>query len=347
MTAMPTMVPERWAQRPSPAPVVQCLLALAEARTLASRAEAARVHNRELREQVRRQRLAARDRCDQLRVGVQDARRDRAAGAFAGPGPGSSAAAGPAPAGPAKRLLHLHVEYAQRRDPALRAELAGAYDSFALSVARQFHSRREAPEDLAQVARIGLLYALDRFEPARKVPFIPFARATIVGELKRHVRDRTWSMRVPRSLQERYLAVVRALEELTHELGRSPRISELAARAGLTDEQVLEAIELSDAQHPLSLDAPFGDGEGPWLDPASEDDGLGAVEGRALLDVLMARLSERERRILHLRFVEELTQAEIGARMGISQMHVSRLLRRAIDRASVIATRDPEMMSAA
>jgi RNA polymerase sigma-B factor len=324
VTTMPTRIPERWAQEPSPAPVVQCLLTLAEARTLASRAQAARVHNRELRDEVRRQRLAARDRCDQLRLGVQDARRNRAAG----PGPRSSAAGRPAPVGPAKHLLHLHVEYAQHRDPALRTELARAYDSFALSVARQFRSRRETPEDLAQVARIGLLYALDRFEPARKVPFAPFARATIVGELKRHVRDRTWSMRVPRSLQERYLAVVRALEELTHELGRSPRIPELAARAGLTDEQVLEAIELGDAQRPLSFDAPFGDGDGPALDPASEDSEFGAVEGRALLDVLMARLSERERRILHLRFVEELTQAEIARQLGLSQMSISRLLTR-------------------
>jgi RNA polymerase sigma-B factor len=248
------------------------------------------------------------------------------------PGRRSHAVPRPAAGEDAKPLLALHVEYAQRHDPALRTELAAAYDSFALSVARHFRSRREGREDLAQVAWIGLLYALDRFEPGRELPFIPFARATIVGELKRQIRDRTWSMRVPRSLQEHYLVVVRVLEELTQELGRSPRIPELAARAALTDEQVLEAIELGESQRPLSFDAPLGDTDGPPLDPASEDRQFGAVERRALLDALLARLSQRERRVLHLRFVEELTQAEIAKQLGVSQMNVSRLLARILAR---------------
>jgi len=302
-----------------------------EARSLTSRALAAIGQNRDLRDEVRRQRLAALHECDELRLRLEHARRSRA-GILSPPCRPSHAPARPGAGEDSERLLQLHGEYAQHHDPAVRAELAAAYDSFALSVARKFRSRREGHEDLAQVARIGLLYALDRFEPERELPFIPFARATIVGELKRQIRDRSWSMRVPRSLQEHYLVVVRVLEELSQELGRSPRIPELAERAGLTDEQVLEAIELGDAQRPLSFDAPFGDDDGPTLDPGSEDGEFGAVERRAVVDGLLARLSERERRVLHLRFVEELTQAEIAKQLGVSQMNISRLLARILAR---------------
>jgi RNA polymerase sigma-B factor len=137
-------------------------------------------------------------------------------------------------------------------------------------------------------------------------------------------------MRVSRTLQEHYLVVVRALEELTQELGRSPRIPELAARAGLTDEQVLEAVELGDAERPLSLDGPAVDPDAPMFDPGSEDAAFGAVDRRAVVDVLLARLPDRERHVLRLRFVEELTQAEIAKRLGVSQMNISRLLARTL-----------------
>jgi RNA polymerase sigma-B factor len=210
--------------------------------------------------------------------------------------------------------------------------LVAAYDSFALGLARRFPSRREAPEDLAQVARVGLLKALDRFEVARGRPFTAFARATIVGELKRHIRDRTWSMQVPRSLQEQYLMVARALDDLTAQLGRSPLIPELARGTGLTEEQVLEAMELGGANRLLSFDVPAGEGGGRLFDPGREDSGFAAVDRRALLGVLLARLSDRERQVLHLRFVEGRTQAEIAKQLGVSQMYVSRMLTRTLSR---------------
>ncbi len=227
-------------------------------------------------------------------------------------------------------LLELHRVFAESHDPEVRAELAGAYDEFALALARRFHTRRESAEDLAQVARIGLLHAIDRFDPDLERPFAVFARATITGELKRHVRDRTWVMRVPRSLQEHYLEVVRAADDLAQELGRSPVILEIAERTGLSEDHVLEAMELGAVQRPASLDAPAPDGK--TLDPGSDDANLAAAEGRAYLMDVLARLPEREREILHLRFVDGLTQTQIGARMGVSQMYVSRMLSRTLDR---------------
>jgi RNA polymerase sigma-B factor len=298
---------------------------------LGQRLTVVRQRNRTLRAELRRQRLQLRRQRDRLRVAVEEAVRRRVA---VRPAPGTCLYRGarPAPRPETDRLTWLHTEYATTRRPALRAELLAAYDGFALGLARRFPSRREGPEDLGQVARIGLLKALDRFDPAWGRPFTAFARATIVGELKRHVRDCTWSMRVPRSLQEHYLVVVRALDELTQELGRSPRIAEVAARAGLSEEQVLEAMELGGAQRPLSLDVPVGEGDGRLLEPGGEDGAYGAVEGRALIDTLFARLSERERQVLQMRFGDELTQAEIAKHIGVSQMYVSRLLTRTLVR---------------
>ncbi|MGH8975452.1 MAG: sigma-70 family RNA polymerase sigma factor [Acidimicrobiia bacterium] len=227
-------------------------------------------------------------------------------------------------------LLELHRAYAADGDPDLRTELAAVYDQFALAVARRFHTRRESTEDLAQVARIGLLHAIDRFDPALERPFTVFARATIVGELKRHVRDRTWVMRVPRSLQEHYLEVVRAADDLAQELGRSPAILEVAERTGLSEDHVLEAMELGAVQRPAPLDAPLPDGKA--LEPGTDDPGLAAAEGRVYLMGVLARLPDREREILHLRFVDGLTQTEIGARIGVSQMYVSRMLARTLTR---------------
>jgi RNA polymerase sigma-B factor len=135
-----------------------------------------------------------------------------------------------------EKFARLHADFALHKDPYSRAELVTHYDNLALSLARRFPSRREAREDLIQVARIGLIHAVDRFDPSRNRPFVAFARATIMGELKRHLRDHTWGMRVPRSLQEHYLDVVPIVEDLTQELGRSPRIPEVAARVGLTEE---------------------------------------------------------------------------------------------------------------
>jgi RNA polymerase sigma-B factor len=235
-------------------------------------------------------------------------------------------------------LDQLHRHYAATRDPKTQLELLQAYDRFALDLARRFPSRREQPEDLGQVARIGLLNALERFDPERERPFALFARATIVGELKRHIRDRTWAMRVPRSLQERYLAVVQTADQLTQELGRSPTISEVAAETGLSEDRVLEAMELGSAQHMMSLDAPPAEEDGPaCFEPGHDDMAFSQVEGQALLGALMRRIPPREREILRLRFEEELTQAEIADRIGVSQMYISRLLARTLARLRVLA----------
>jgi RNA polymerase sigma-B factor len=314
------------------AELLRNLATRAAAENLAARFRAAGHRNRALRVEMDQQRADALRRRDLLRLGLEGARQTCASLRRIRPacraGTGAPSAAG----ADAERVGYLHIRHQATGEHADRAELLAAYDGFALAVARRFGSRREAPDDLAQVARVGLLKALDRFEPARGRPFTAYARATIVGELKRHVRDRTWSMRVPRSLQEQYLMVVQALEDLTHQLGRSPRIPELAARAGLTVEQVLQVMELGRANRPISLDVPATDGDGRLLDPGEDDTGFAGVEGQLLLGTLLARLSDRERQVLHLRFVEERTQAEIAGEIGMSQMYVSRLLTRTLAR---------------
>ncbi|MGH9036928.1 MAG: sigma-70 family RNA polymerase sigma factor [Acidimicrobiia bacterium] len=236
----------------------------------------------------------------------------------------------PFPPRGAGALLELHRAYAADRDPRRRAELASAYDNLARALARDFASRRETREDLTQVARLGLLHAIDRFDPGLERPFVVFARATIVGEMKRHIRDRTWVIRVPRSLQESYLAVVRASEELTQKLGRSPRIREVAECTGLSEDQVIEAMELGTAQSVTSLDAPLPSGK--VLEISAEDPAFDAAEGRAFVAHILSRLSDREQRLLELRFIDGLSQTEIGARLGVSQMYVSRMLARTLGR---------------
>jgi RNA polymerase sigma-B factor len=207
----------------------------------------------------------------------------------------------------------------------VRAELLVNYDGLAVRLARQFQTRRELHDDLVQVARVGLIHAADRFDPSRERPFVAFARATIIGELKRHLRDSTWSLRMPRSLHDNYLMVVRALDDLTHELGRAPRIPEVAARTGLSEDQVLEAMEV---RLPLSLD--FPQREGQSLEPSEEDSWTEELENGALLASLLAPLTERQRHVLRLRFVEGLAQHEIARRLGVSQMAISRLLAKSL-----------------
>jgi RNA polymerase sigma-B factor len=226
----------------------------------------------------------------------------------------------------------LHEGYAATGDPALRAELMESYDGFARSLALKFR-HREPVDDLAQVARIGLLHAIDRFDPTLGRPFPVFARITITGELKRHLRDRTWGMRVPRSLQEDYLNVMRAVDELTAETSDSPSMEAVAARCQLSVERVVEALEVRNSRQALSIDAPATAGaDDPVFELGHDDVGFGQFENRQLLDQLLRRLPERDRRILELRFIEELTQSEIAARVGVSQMCVSRVLARTLGR---------------
>lgn len=221
----------------------------------------------------------------------------------------------------------LFREYRRTGDPAIRERLVAAHFGLAASLASRFSSRNESPEDLHQAALLGLVHAIDRFDPDRGVQFTTFAWATISGELKRHFRDRTWGVRVPRRLQELYLNTSEATDSLTHDLGRSPTVAEVAERVGCSEEDVLEALEARAAYRLGSIDAPIGDddNDGGMQLPESEQ-GYGQVEQRVVLADLVNRLPVRERQIIHLRFNEELTQAEIADRVGVSQMHVSRLL---------------------
>jgi RNA polymerase sigma-B factor len=227
----------------------------------------------------------------------------------------------------------LHKLYAATRDTAVRDQLMASYDGFARSLALKFRSR-DAVDDLVQVARIALLHAVDRFDPSLGRPFPLFARITITGELKRHIRDHTWGMRVPRSLQEDYLSVMRAVDDLTAEESRSPSMGAVAARCGLPVERVVEAMELRVTQRALSIDAPANspDSDEPTIELRTDEVGFGHFENSELLQALLARLPERDRRIVELRFVDELTQSEIAARVGVSQMCVSRVLARTLGR---------------
>jgi RNA polymerase sigma-B factor len=210
-----------------------------------------------------------------------------------------------------------------------------------LPLARQLASRYsytdEPHDDLVQVACVGLVKAVDRFEPERGSTFVNYAVPTILGELKRHFRDKGWAVHVPRAMQERALQVNQAIAVLSTRLGRSPSARELAAHVGVSTEQVLEALEAATAYDTLSLEStpPGGDDDErrSYADTiASEEQGYQMVElGQALSGTVRA-LPDREREILHLRFVQDLTQAEIAERVGVSQMHVSRLLRRSLDK---------------
>jgi RNA polymerase sigma-B factor len=187
-----------------------------------------------------------------------------------------------------------------------------------------------------QVASLGLVKALDRFDPSRGVAFSSYAVPTILGELKRHFRDRGWSVRVPRDLQERIARVDRAIAELPGRLGRAPSVNEIADRLEVDPEEVLEAMEAGHAHHAMSLDAQSQneDGEGIPLTErlGGSDPAFDTVEyGAAITDALES-LSERDRTVLHLRFIEDMTQTEIADRVGVSQMHVSRILRSAVER---------------
>ncbi len=201
--------------------------------------------------------------------------------------------------------------------------------------ASRFRSRSEPMEDIVQVGTIGLIKAIDRFELSRGVEFPTFAMPTIVGEIKRFFRDTSWSVRVPRRLQELRLDLAKAGDELAQQLDRAPTVRELAKRLGLSDEEVIEGMAASNAYTASSLDAQpeEDDSEGALADRIGyEDHGLEGIEYVESLKPLIAELSARDRKILSLRFVGNLTQSEIGEELGISQMHVSRLLTRTLTR---------------
>jgi RNA polymerase sigma-B factor len=236
-------------------------------------------------------------------------------------------------AGQRQELRRKFAEFAQSRDARLRDELIEAHLGLAEYLARRFGNRGEPLDDLVQVASVGLLKAVDRFDPERAVEFSTYATHTIVGELKRHFRDKGWAVRAPRRMQELYLRLGKIVGSLSQELGRSPTIQELATEAQVSEEEVLEALEAGQAYRFASLDAPSpGDEDGDTMGAhlGEEDAGMVDAEHRAALSPLISQLPAREQTILHLRFFEGLTQSEIAARLGISQMHVSRLLARSL-----------------
>jgi RNA polymerase sigma-B factor len=230
----------------------------------------------------------------------------------------------------------LLVRYRSAGDPAAREQLVRRFLPLARQLARRYQRGGEQLDDLVQVASLGLLKAVDRSDPERETAFSSFAVPTILGELKRHFRDKGWSVRVPRDLQEMAVKVDRVAEEMSRELGRAPTPAEIAERTGATQEQVLEAREAAGAYRAVSLDRSRSDeqeeGDSYADVVGAEDPGFGLAEDSATVGRLMRVLSEREREVLRLRFEEDLTQSEIGQRVGVSQMHVSRLIRQSIAR---------------
>lgn len=220
----------------------------------------------------------------------------------------------------------MFAELARTGDSSLRDELVEAHIGLAGHLARRFVYRGESYDDLVQVASIALIKAVDRFDPERGVEFTTFATQTILGELKRHFRDKGWAIRAPRRLQELYLNLNQSVASLSQTLKRSPTIAELAADTGATEEQVLEALEAGQSYRSTSLDNAGPDDEGLGSRLGVEAEGMGVAEWRTILEPHIRSLPEREQTILRLRFVDCLTQSEIALRIGLSQMHVSRLL---------------------
>ncbi|HEY8534496.1 MAG TPA: SigB/SigF/SigG family RNA polymerase sigma factor [Micromonospora sp.] len=219
--------------------------------------------------------------------------------------------------------------------PALRDRAIEAWLPLAHHLAHRYCGRGEPTDDLAQTAAIGLIKAVDKFDPSRGVDFAGYAIPTIIGELKRHFRDRTWDIRVPRRLQELRLSISEANTTLLQSLGRSPTVADVAAHLGITEEEVLEGLEGARAYNAVSLSTPTGDGDrttelGDML--GTEDDEYELTELRVALGPALATLDEREQRILTLRFYGNLTQSQIAEKIGVSQMHVSRLLARALSK---------------
>ncbi|TVZ87448.1 RNA polymerase sigma-28 (SigD/FliA/WhiG) subunit [Streptomyces sp. BK340] len=226
-----------------------------------------------------------------------------------------------------RKLNQGSPEYAELRNQLVRMHLP-----LVEHLARRFRNRGEPLDDLTQVATIGLIKSVDRFDPERGVEFSTYATPTVVGEIKRHFRDKGWAVRVPRRLQELRLALTTATAELSQQHGRSPTVHELAEKLAISEEEVLEGLESANAYSTLSLDVPDTDDESPAVADTlgAEDEALEGVEYRESLKPLLEDLPPREKRILLLRFFGNMTQSQIAQEVGISQMHVSRLLARTL-----------------
>ena len=221
--------------------------------------------------------------------------------------------------------------YKRTGDRRIRDELIEQHIGLARHCARRFADRGEPLDDLSQVAMVGLMKAVERYDPEAGTPFAGYAVPTILGELRRYFRDATWAVHVPRKAKDLHVRLSPTVEALQHRLGRSPTPAELAEELGVGIDDVLEASEASAAYRPHTLDGPGGEQGGALAERlASPQAGHEAVDAKVLLAQIMEGLPDRERTILELRFVDELSQAEIAQRVGISQMHVSRLLRRTL-----------------
>jgi RNA polymerase sigma-B factor len=240
------------------------------------------------------------------------------------------------PLGPLS-VAELFARLRTRQDPAIVEELVVRYEPLVRSVARRYHARGEPFDDLLQVANVGLLKAIQRFDPDRGFAFTSFATPTMLGELKRYFRDSGWAVHVPRGVKERALELATATDKLSARLGRSPSVAELAVELGASQEETLEALEAYHGRHASPLERGSDDDEDSGsLSPAAtlgvEDEGLERAEYMTVIARGVGLLSDADRRLLYLRFEEDLTQSEIARRIGTSQMQVSRLLRAAIDK---------------
>ncbi len=250
------------------------------------------------------------------------------------------------PETPALNLEMLSLEYAQTRDPASREMLILHHQKLVHYVAARFLGSGEALEDLVQVGTIGLINAIDRYDPSRDIKFSTYAMPTIVGEIKRHFRDKTWHVKVPRWLQELSLNARKAQQTLSVRLGRPPTVGEIADHLGVTEEDALEALEITQIASAVSLDTRLsphsGQDSATLLDMIGRiDSALHDIEAYADLRRALGCLDARERQVLHLRFFDELSQAKIARKLSISQMHVSRLQQRALARLRDILADDP------
>jgi RNA polymerase sigma-B factor len=254
-----------------------------------------------------------------------------------GQGTGKPLSAVGVPDGAGAHETVLLRKFARTRDQQLKEHLVERFLPLARQLAWRYRGGGEPMEDLVQIASVGLVNAISRFDPERGFSFATFAYPTILGELRRHFRDRGWSVHVDRGLKERHATVERAIGELSKRLGRSPSVAEISERVEMSEEDVLEAIDVGNAHYALSIDAGAPKGEDEDRPPIVESLGEGepgyeAVEYGTAIAPVLDELSERERRIVHMRFVEDKTQTEIAGEVGVSQMHVSRILRSILEK---------------
>jgi RNA polymerase sigma-B factor len=231
--------------------------------------------------------------------------------------------------------------FAKTRDPSLRDAIVVSQMPLVRALARRFANRGEAQEDLVQAGSIGLVNAVERFDPGLGYAFHAYATSTIVGEMKRYFRDKAWTVRAPRRVQELYLRLGPLIDEMCQRLGHVPTVADIASETGAPESDVLEALEARHLYRAISIDAPHASGTALVQQLGGDDAALEQADQRIELARMLALLPERDRLIVRLRFIDDLTQSEIAARVGLSQMHVSRLLVKSLaEMRSVYGTRD-------